>query len=726
MEAQNRLDNLRDLEIADRFSKSIEFILENQNLESLDFMCFTKKDLARMLKDVAEKLSSESIAGYIKYQREMEAELLKEKIRSPSIKLNLGQPENQILEIDFNGPEFIDRMLKFFLCGGKQTRVENLMHFASSAPMKRHDDDEGDDDDDDDYFGFFGSKTVSEDDNDVYTLTYRTTDQPSKNSFCSSSYENTTMLNRFLHGLYCEISQSNPAYKIVVLLQILEALNQVVPHLRMLYNPNEISEGKLYNLGQVPQEDFVNDRLTRRLQLQFQKDRIALFTGVLPRWCYQLLKSCPFLLSFEIRCQYIYSTAFGLRRALYWHQKQHGVDETELGPMPLQRQKARISRYSVLEYAESVLKKYSGPKYMLETTFLNEVGSGVGPTLEFYTLVCQELQKSRLNMWRECLSADGARRVNVQEGLFPRPWQPDANDLHVGELFSCAIRHFELLGRVVAKALQDKRILDLPLSIAFCKIILGHALEIHDILSFDLEFGKHLLELADIVRKLESKKKKYEPEDLYLRGTPIEDLHLDFSLPGYDDFLLRHDGDTVNLNNLGEYLSLVVDATIGSGIAQQINVFRHGFDQVFDSSVLQIFTPIELEYFLCGEAEKWTFEVLMQSITFGYGYTETSPAAINLIEVLCEFSPKHKRAFLQFVTGAPRLPPGGLRALNPQLTLALKTSFTGTSGNNNDNQLPSAFTCFNQLKLPSYSSKEILYKNLMYAITEGQGSFDFS
>ena len=31
---------------------------------------------------------------------------------------------------------------------------------------------------------------------------------------------------------------------------------------------------------------------------------------------------------------------------------------------------------------------------------LRQVGSGLGPTLEFYTLVSKELQKSELQIWR--------------------------------------------------------------------------------------------------------------------------------------------------------------------------------------------------------------------------------------------------------------------------------------------------------------------------------------
>lgn len=37
-----------------------------------------------------------------------------------------------------------------------------------------------------------------------------------------------------------------------------------------------------------------------------------------------------------------------------------------------------------------------------------------------------------------------------------------------------------------------------------------------------------------------------------------------------------------------------------------------------------------------------------------------------------EFTPEQQRAFVQFVTGAPRLPPGGLAVLHPKLTIVRK------------------------------------------------------
>ncbi|CAI9260339.1 unnamed protein product [Lactuca saligna] len=138
----------------------------------------------------------------------------------------------------------------------------------------------------------------------------------------------------------------------------------------------------------------------------------------------------------------------------------------------------------------------------------------------------------------------------------------------------------------------------------------------------------------------------------------------------------------VDLNNLEEYISLVVDATIKTGITRQLEAFRAGFNQVFDVSSLQIFSPSELDYLLCGHREIWEADTLVEHIKFDHGYTSKNPVVINLLEIMGEFNPEQQRAFCQFVTGAPRLPPGGLAVLNPKLTIARKsgTKLTSATG----------------------------------------------
>jgi E3 ubiquitin-protein ligase TRIP12 len=177
----------------------------------------------------------------------------------------------------------------------------------------------------------------------------------------------------------------------------------------------------------------------------------------------------------------------------------------------------------------------------------------------------------------------------------------------------------------------------------------------------------------------------------------------------------------LNVENLEEYVHHVVEATVKSGIARQMEAFKSGFNEVFPLNKLQVFSEDELDRLLCGEQDTWDFGKLVDHIKFDHGYTSSSPPVINLLEIIQEFGSHQRRAFLQFITGSPRLPPGGLAALNPKFTVVRKHN-----SNDADSDLPSVMTCANYLKLPPYSSKEKMREKLIYAITEGQGSFHLS
>ncbi|XVF76511.1 hypothetical protein PTKIN_Ptkin13bG0271900 [Pterospermum kingtungense] len=549
----------------------------------------------------------------------------------------------------------------------------------------------------------------------------------------------------FACKLASDLDKSSPTYDILFLLKILESINKYSFHLMSCERIRSFAEGRIDNLDDlkvmvhsVPQNEFVSSRLTEKLEQQM-RDSFTLSTGGMPSWCNELIASCPFLFSFEARSKYFRLTAFGPRR-VQLNAVSRGDSGASNDRQPtaggLPRKKFLVWRDQILDSATRMMDQHAHHKGLLEVEYNEEVGTGLGPTLEFYTLVSHEFQKYGLGMWREDHSSFiNSKTLPVADsgilrnpfGLFPCPSSPTAESYN-GVQFSEVLKYFVLLGQIVAKVIQDGRVLDLPLSKAFYKLILGQELSLYDIQSFDPELGRTLLEFQAIVsrkRHLESicaENSKLEL-DLCFRKTRIEDLYLDFTLPGYPDYVLSSNCDhkIVNLANLEDYIELVVDATIHTGIARQVEAFKSGFNQVFAIKHLHIFTEEELERLLCGECDFWAFNDLLEHIKFDHGYTASSPPIINLLEIIQEFGYAHRRAFLQFVTGAPRLPPGGLASLNPKLTIVRKHS-----SNSADTELPSVMTCANYLKLPPYSSKERMKEKLLYAITEGQGSFHLS
>ncbi|XP_027363049.1 E3 ubiquitin-protein ligase UPL4 [Abrus precatorius] len=557
-------------------------------------------------------------------------------------------------------------------------------------------------------------------------------------------YQHTPFFSdMFSVDLISDLEKSSPTYDILFLLKSLEGMNRFISHLISRERICAFAEGKVDNLDDlkitvpsVQQNEFVSSKLTEKLEQQM-RDSLAVSIGGMPLWCCQLMASCPFLFSFEARCKYFKLEAFG-HPQIQPHMSYSSsgtVNDRRLSPGGLARKKFLVYRDRILESAAQMMDLHASNKVVLEVEYDEEVGTGLGPTLEFYTLVCQEFQKSGLGMWREDSSSFTvktnwqAEEIGVYSlcGLFPRPWlsvQDTSSDIQ----FSEVKKRFFLLGQVVAKALQDGRVLDLHFSKAFYKLILGKELSLYDIQSLDPGLGRVLREFQALINRKKivesvcggNSELQYE---LSFRDTRIDDLYIDFTLPGYPDIVLASgpDHSMVNMRNLEDYVSLIVDATVRSGISRQLEAFKSGFNQVFPIKHLQIFNEEELERMLCGEYDSWAINELADHIKFDHGYTASSPPIVNLLEIIREFDHEQRRAFLQFVTGAPRLPPGGLASLNPKLTIVRKHC-----SNRADTDLPSVMTCANYLKLPPYSSKERMKEKLLYAITEGQGSFHLS
>src|SRR5271163_3428128 len=64
----------------------------------------------------------------------------------------------------------------------------------------------------------------------------------------------------------------------------------------------------------------------------------------------------------------------------------------------------------------------------------------------------------------------------------------------------------------------------------------------------------------------------------------------------------------VTIDNVEEYVDLVVDFTIGRGIRRQIGEFKKGFSSVFPYEALCAFTADELVMLFGKSDEDWTYE----------------------------------------------------------------------------------------------------------------------
>ncbi|TQN72180.1 putative ubiquitin fusion degradation protein [Colletotrichum shisoi] len=524
---------------------------------------------------------------------------------------------------------------------------------------------------------------------------------------------------------------------ILRLLNILHELNANIEDVMV-----ENSEKDAVRLNVEPMSQFVNTKLTAKLNRQLEEPLIVA-SNCLPSWVEDLARLYPFLFPFETRHLFLQSTSFGYARSMTRWQNAHSADDSRrdrrddrpfLGR--LQRQKVRISRSKILESALKVMELYGASQSILEVEYFEEVGTGLGPTLEFYSTVSKEFAKKKLKLWREMDSNDSEEYISGASGLFPRPLSDDEAGAPNGERI---LQLFKTLGKFVARSMIDSRIIDLNFNPTFFRIgddssapgvkpSLGAVKIVDPGLARSLKTIKKFAVAKKEIDEDPSRtpaQKVANTEDIVIDGVKLDDLCLDFTLPGYPEIELIPDGGQVRvtIDNVDSYLERVIDMTLGTGVRRQVDAFRTGFSQVFPYSALSAFTPDELVTLFGRVDEDWSLETLMDSIKADHGYNMDSKSVKNLLQTMSELSPSERRDFLQFTTGSPKLPIGGFKSLTPMFTVVCKPSEHPYMS---DDYLPSVMTCVNYLKLPDYTGIEVMRKQLSTAIKEGQGAFHLS
>ncbi|CAF3116374.1 unnamed protein product [Rotaria sp. Silwood2] len=287
--------------------------------------------------------------------------------------------------------------------------------------------------------------------------------------------------------------------------------------------------------------------------------------------------------------------------------------------------------------------------------------------------------------------------VDTRNGLYPAPLGRNAKASVVTKIR----QKFKFLGKFMAKALMDSRMIDMQFSIVFYKWLLGQeeTLNLEDLIHVDINLYEQFKKLQSIINirnklmtqhdisnqqltnKLNNKKNFKSKDDsqienlsyinmidenddrLLFDGCKISDLSLVFTLPGYSNIDLKKGGKDclVTIENLDQYINLIVYWTLVEGVRRQFESFRDGFNSIFPIQHLKCFYPDELHQVFCGSGstELWDLKVLVESTRCDHGYNLNSRAVKWLFDIMINFDVDEQRAFLQFVTGSPRLPVGG-------------------------------------------------------------------
>lgn len=447
---------------------------------------------------------------------------------------------------------------------------------------------------------------------------------------------------------------------------------------------------KLLELHSNEKRIFQNEKLTAKLQRQLS-DPFILLTKCLPNWCYYLTNHYPFLFPFETRKYFFESTSLGIARSIKTLQDKLTQKDKILKILSMEKDKVLISRDYLLPFTHHILScNFNG---LLEIQYEDEIGFGNGPTMEYYSLVSKEFQLSELNLWMN--ENKQSKYIEHKFGLYPIPI--DENHVYYENMFY-------LLGQFVSRGIYDGRLMDLTFTNSFLKLLKGIDLNFEDLKEIDNGIYKFLKEL-----KQESNIKK------------IEDLAISYEVPKYPNIKLKkHKNEDVNINNKNDYIDEVLQLLLKDGVQLQVNSFKRGYNSLLNLNNLFIFNYKELDLLFNGEKQIWDEKILVSSIKCDFGYSISSNIIQNFIKILVEMDPHYQRLFLQFVTGSPKLPVGGISNLKPKLTIVRKVV---EKNQKPDDVLPSVMTCTNYLKLPEYSNIQILKQQLYKAIEEGQGAF---
>jgi ubiquitin-protein ligase E3 C len=209
--------------------------------------------------------------------------------------------------------------------------------------------------------------------------------------------------------------------------------------------------------------------------------------------------------------------------------------------------------------------------------------------------------------------------------------------------------------------------------------------------------------------------KTYEGDatDLCLTFTVTVD---DFG--GTKEIPLIPNGENIEVDNLNKhrYIGLVAKYYVVDRVKEQSEAFTRGLWEVIDRSWLRMFNEPELQVLISGASEgKLDIEDMKGNCQYAGGFTGMELTIRRFWNVVASFDEKQQGDLLRFVTGCERPPPLGFASMNPRFTIQRVGVLR------DGDRLPTAATCFNVLKLPTYSSEKVMKQRLLYAIQSGAG-----
>ncbi|XP_022080949.1 E3 ubiquitin-protein ligase HUWE1-like [Acanthaster planci] len=469
------------------------------------------------------------------------------------------------------------------------------------------------------------------------------------------------------------------------------SLSQPVPDSAPL-SPMPLSAGGLTTSGAgsfFARESSVTSIVTTNMPLDTQK--FLSFAEMHRNVLNQILRQSTVHLSegpFSVLVNHVRILDFDVKRR-YFRQELERLDEgARREDMAVHVRREHVFEDSYRELHRRSPEEWKNRFYVL---FEGEEGQDAGGLLrEWYLIISKEI----FNPMYALFKVSPGDRVTY----LPNP-ASHCNSNHLS--------YFKFVGRIIAKAIYDNKLLDCYFSRSYYKHILGKPVKYTDMESEDYSFYQGLVFLLEhSVTEL-----GYE----LTFSTEIEE----FGVTEIRDLKPNGRNIPVTAENKLEYVHLVCQMKMTGAIRKQLDSFLEGFYDIIPKRLISIFNEQELELLISGLP---TIDVDdLKANTEYHKYQANSLQIQWFWRALRSFDQAIRAKFLQFVTGTSKVPLQGFASLEgmngPQ-------KFQIHRDDRSTDRLPTAHTCFNQLDLPAYETYDKLRKMLLLAIeecTEGFG-----
>ncbi|KAI4311060.1 hypothetical protein MLD38_035996 [Melastoma candidum] len=402
---------------------------------------------------------------------------------------------------------------------------------------------------------------------------------------------------------------------------------------------------------------------------------------------HDILRKAPFLVPFTSRVKIFASQLTAFRQ-------RHGSQAV------FTRNRFRIHRDRILEDAYNQMSTLSEDdlRGLIRVSFVNEFGveeagiDGGGIFKDFMENITRAAFDIQYGLFKE----------TSDHLLYPNPGS--------GLIHSQHLQFFHFLGTLLAKAMYEGILVDIPFAAFFLSKLKQKYNYLNDLPSLDPELYRHLIFLKHYKGNL---------ADLELYFVIVNN---EYGEQTEEELLPGGKSLRVTNENVITFIHLVANHRLNFQIRQQSLHFLRGFQQLIQKEWIDMFNEHELQLLISGSLDCLDVDDLRSHTNYAGGYHSEHYVIEIFWEVLKGFSPENQKKFLKFVTGCSRGPLLGFKNLEPSFCIQRAA---GSATDEALDRLPTSATCMNLLKLPPYRSKEQLETKLMYAITADAG-FDLS